>query len=184
MSYRLQPSSSRLRQLLPVLMAQLVWWAAILAGATLAVFALALQLALAIWLDRRNLPTLPRLLWLLVSGLALDALTVQLGLIQFRDAALLGIPIWLLLLWLSFAMTVPCLQQWLPQRAAQLALFAIAAPLAYFAGAALGAATVIKPVAYGAVMVAGWCGLVLLWQPRWARKASSQVSCTDEKFFS
>ncbi|HEX4909612.1 MAG TPA: DUF2878 family protein [Permianibacter sp.] len=155
-----------LAAVLPVLMAQAVWWAAILAGAALAAAALLVQIALTFWLDRNNLPSWRRLLLLTGSGLLLDALTVQLDLVAFRDAGALGLPLWLLLLWISFALTVPRLQQWLPRRASQLAVFVIAAPLAYFAGAALGAATVQQPLWYGITLVIGWSALTLLWQVR------------------
>ena len=155
-----------LAAVLPILMAQVVWWAAILAGAALAAAALLIQIALAFWLDRNNLPSWRRLLLLTGSGLLLDALTVQLDLVTFRDAAAFGVPLWLLLLWLSFALTVPRLQQWLPSRASQLTVFVIAAPLAYFAGAALGAATVQQPLWYGITLVVGWSALTLLWRLR------------------
>lgn len=178
--YRVLPSASTLRPLLPLLMTQLVWWAAVLSGGLLAAVTLAVQLALTLWLDRSSLPKPSRLLWLLASGLALDVLTVQLGLIQFRDAALLGIPIWLGLLWLSFVLTVPRLQQWLPQRAMQLLVFAVSAPLAYVAGAAFGAATIHEPVAYGAVMVVGWSLLTLLWQPRSTRHLPPVTTAREE----
>lgn len=151
---------------LPLLMAQAVWWAAILAGAALAAAALLVQIVLAYWLDRNSLPSWRRLLLLTGSGLLLDAVTVQLDLVAFRDASAVGLPLWLLLLWLSFALTVPRLQQWLPSRASQLAVFVIAAPLAYFAGAALGAATVQQPLWYGITLVAGWLALTLLWRLR------------------
>lgn len=179
--YRVLPPPSTLRQFLPLLMTQLVWWAAVLSGSLLAAVTLAFQLVLTLWLDRSSLPKPSRLLWLLASGLALDVLTVQLGLIQFRDAALLGIPIWLFLLWLSFVLTVPRLQQWLPQRAMQLLVFAVSAPLAYVAGAAFGAANILEPFAYGAVMVVGWSLLTLLWQPRSTdRPAPAVVPAHDE----
>lgn len=160
-NYRLLPSAAAW---LPVLMAQAVWWLAILSGALLAAPALLLQLVLAWWLDRDNVPSLRRLSLLCGSGLLLDALTVQLGLVQFRDATAFGLPLWLVLLWLSFGLTVPRLQRWLPNLASQLALFAVAAPLAYFAGAALGAATILHPLGYGVSLVAGWLALTLLWR--------------------
>lgn len=162
-NYRVLPSAAAW---LPVLMAQAVWWAAILSGALLAAAALLLQFALAWWLDRGNVPGLRRLSLLCGSGLLLDALTVQLELVQFRDAGAFGLPLWLVLLWLSFALTVPCLQRWLPKLATQLAVFAVAAPLAYFAGAALGAATVLQPVWYGVSLVTGWLALTLFWRVR------------------
>ncbi len=156
--------------LLPVLLAQAVWWAAILDGAQLAALLVSVQVVLTFWLDRAHVPSWSRLLLFIGSGLALDALTVQLGLISFRDGDSsplpFAIPLWLLLLWLSFALTVPRLQQWLPQRQQQCALFAIAAPLAYYAGAAFAAAEIHHPIAYAAVMVSGWLALALLWQPR------------------
>lgn len=156
--------------LLPMLMAQAVWWAAILTGVQLAALAFTAQLMLALWLDRAAMPSLRRWLLFVSSGLALDALTTQLGLIRFRDGETsvfpLGIPDWLVLLWLSFSLTIPRLQQWLPPPAQQGALFAAAAVLAYFAGAAFAAADISQPVLYGAVLIAGWLILVRLWQPR------------------
>jgi hypothetical protein len=154
-----------MRQFAPLFAAQLVWWSAVLNYIPGAVAALIAQLYLTRRWDREALPDLPFFCVVVSSGLLLDALTVQLDVVQFRSASLFGLPAWLMLLWLSFALTVPRLQRLLPQPAVQTVVLASAATLAYLGGAAFSTATILQPARYAALLLLGWSLLLCLW--RW-----------------
>ncbi|MGQ4601951.1 DUF2878 family protein [Aeromonas veronii] len=78
-----------------------------------------------------------RLLPIAVAGCLLDALLWQLGLFRFPS----GFPLWLVLLWLSFALTLAHGMRWLLRLPRwQQALFgAFGGASSYVAGAAMGA---------------------------------------------
>lgn len=163
-SYPPLPDRQRALPWLPLLVAQAVWWAAMLSSATVVAVLLTLQLALAVGFDRKALPSIAKWLLIVLSGLAVDALSVSAGLLQFRDADAFGLPGWLVLLWCSFALTVPRLQQLLVHRSAQTVFFVCAGPLSYFAGAALAAATIIAPFSYALMATVSWLLLPWLWR--------------------
>lgn len=83
-----------------------------------------------------------------VSGFVLDSLLVQAGRLSFARGVLLEgtAPYWMVTLWVLFATTFNVSLRWLRGRLALAALLgAVGGPLAYLAGARLGAAEVLEP---------------------------------------
>lgn len=107
-------------------------------------------------------------------GYAADSMLVLGGWLAFPDAARLGAPstIWMVTLWMGFAATLRHGLRWLSGRYWLAALLgALFGPLAYFAGAKLGAVTLEGPalVSVGLVWLAALPGLVALrafWEAR------------------
>ncbi|HID3066010.1 TPA: DUF2878 domain-containing protein [Klebsiella pneumoniae] len=113
---------------------------------------------LLIWL------TLAIFAWLRLAaaGCGLDACWALAGLIDFRGDSLL--PLWMVALWLMFAVVwtrltrTATLPGWVLATAAT-----VGGPVAYLIGARLGAMTLLVPTALGvAAMACGWLVLMLL----------------------
>ena len=108
-----------------------------------------------------------RLIGVIVSGGCLwDIAMAQFGVIRFADAMLVGIPLWLVCLWLLFATTFMHSLLWL-RRYLWLAipLAAVFGPASYWFGANLTDSELRLPVIESlAIMAAGWallfpCGI-------------------------
>lgn len=126
---------------------QLVWFSAVLgAGAGLGLLGpIAVLLFAAATLVRS--PVSKRDLALIgvlgVGGWIADSLLLNLGLVDYSANAWTRLaPLWIVALWVNFALTLNHSLAWLQQRWVVAALFgAVGGPLAYLAGSALGAAT-------------------------------------------
>ena len=108
-----------------------------------------------------------QLLLPVVIGLAADSAMVVGGLLDFDSQ--LTLPIWLVLLWVNFSITLGLALQWLEKHFWLCALAgAIAFPLNYSIGEQFGAVTYTAPYAMVlTVMAAAWAvGLPLLFQVR------------------
>ncbi|AOY99675.1 hypothetical protein BKK81_10725 [Cupriavidus sp. USMAHM13] len=100
----------------------------------------------------------------LLAGVALggafwETTLVRLGLVQYAHVITLpgGAPLWLVGLWILLALQLNVLFSWLRGRPWLAALLgAVAGPLSFRAGVALGAATFPDPVHALAVLAAGW----------------------------
>ncbi|WP_323065160.1 DUF2878 domain-containing protein [Aeromonas jandaei] len=105
-----------------------------------------------------------RLLPIAVAGCLLDALLWQLGLFRFPA----GFPLWLVLLWLGFALTLAHGMRWLLRLPRwQQALFGVVGGTSsYVAGAAIGAVHLPWGIGISAALLAViwmWWLPVLLW---------------------
>ncbi|MFM5521229.1 DUF2878 domain-containing protein [Aeromonas jandaei] len=105
-----------------------------------------------------------RLLPIAVAGCLLDALLWQLGLFRFPA----GFPLWLVLLWLGFALTLAHGMRWLLRLPRwQQALFGmVGGTSSYVAGAAMGAVHLPWGIGISAALLAliwMWWLPVLLW---------------------
>ncbi|MBW3760829.1 DUF2878 domain-containing protein [Aeromonas jandaei] len=105
-----------------------------------------------------------RLLSIAVAGCLLDALLWQLGLFHFPA----GFPLWLVLLWLGFALTLAHGMRWLLRLPRwQQALFGmVGGTSSYVAGAAMGAVHLPWGIGISAALLAViwmWWLPVLLW---------------------
>ena len=90
-------------------------------------------------------------------GLLVDTLLAHTGVLRYGGEPLLGYfaPLWILVLWFSFASTFHASMSWLQGRYAIAALFgAIGAPLSYLGGTRLGALSFGDPFWRSAVAVA------------------------------
>jgi hypothetical protein len=99
----------------------------------------------------------------LLIGLVLDSALASGGLMSFAsDAWVPGLTThWMLALWVGFATTLTSSLAWLMARPAIAVSFgAVGGPLAYGAGAKLGALTLISPLALPAIAA---CWAVAMW---------------------
>lgn len=97
-------------------------------------------------------------------GLVLDTACAQAGLLDYAAPfPLAGIaPYWILVMWANFGLTLNSCLRWLQQHLVLGALFgAVGGPLAYLAGARLGAAAVTgHPVLVYSVLACAWAAAV------------------------
>jgi hypothetical protein len=98
-------------------------------------------------------------------GSVWEVLPAALGLIDYRGgiAALGGLPLWIVGLWLAFATTLNVSLRWLRERTALAAsLGAVGGPLSYAAAERVGALTFIEPTRALGMQAAGWAVLLPL----------------------
>lgn len=126
---------------------QLGWFSCVLGAAHgIPWFGTIIAIALVAWhLARATAPRseLRLILTAGLIGLALDSIPVASGLIHYVSGTLLpgAAPHWIVAMWLIFATTLNVTFRWLKRRWLLAALLgAVAGPLAYYGGAALGAA--------------------------------------------
>ena len=109
-------------------------------------------------------------------GLILDSLWIQLGILEYEAPLLLETiaPVWILLLWMSLALTLNHSLGWLKERLAlAAALSALASPISYYAGQRLEALTIQVPFWEAALILGGaWaaCMPLLLFVAKNMRK--------------
>jgi hypothetical protein len=138
---------------------QLAWFACVLgaahdlawAGALFAVAVAALHLAL-----RRDPAELRLVVSAAAIGFVVDSALVRADFVEFASADSSGwAPFWMVSLWMAFATTLNHSLHWLASRPWVAALAgAIGGPLAYLAGAKLGALTIAAP-APALILIAG-----------------------------
>ncbi|WP_075180790.1 DUF2878 family protein [Pantoea sp. 1.19] len=129
-----------------------LFWAAAVAGrASLPLAGLAL-LACGLHPPRRW----PLLLLLCAAGLLMDALWLALGLFRFSDSA--GIPLWMVALWLAWAVWwLDLLQRFRPRTLWLLLAGALGGPFSYWMGERLGAMTLMaSPWRVWPLLALGW----------------------------
>lgn len=150
-------------------MFQLGWFACILGaargagwlGPVVAVLVIALHLAL----SRRTDLELRLLGVCFVLGLILESLVLNLGLIRFEEPSPLPFlaPLWIAAMWPVFGTTLNRSLSFLQGRAwLSILLGAVGGPLAYYAGARLGAVTLTPPLGALLTYAVGWAVLVPL----------------------
>ena len=136
------------------------WAACVFLGNTGAAVAFVVLLPLqALWPGRRTTREWALVALFSVVGVALDLGWQAAGLIEFNGKVLLGVPPWLLVLWLLFSGTLFHSLSFLRERLVLAAILGAAAgPLSYLAGISAGAAT----STHGAWAIAFWMA------PAWA----------------
>lgn len=116
-----------------------------LAGIAIASLALAAHIAMA---ERRR-DEVQLALVAAVIGIVVDTIQMRLGTLAFRPTGSLHAslsPVWMWLLWAQFATTLHFSMAWLRQGPARATLFgAVGGPVAFLAGARLGAVTFGAP---------------------------------------
>lgn len=160
---------------------QLVWFAAVLGAARgwtwPAVLALGLFAAWQLRASRVRKSDVRLVGAALVCGALLDGLLRSTGVLGYAAGALAlpsgGAPLWILALWVSFALTFNHSLQWLAGRTLMCAVLgAVGGPLAYAAAARVGAVTFPAPAWHSVAWIAvGWAiacvglgSLARLWQ--------------------
>lgn len=124
----------------------------------------AMLLACHLWQARQPYPELRLVLVVVCAAAVWETLLIRAGLIAYPHGALWPglVPPWLLALWVLFAIQLNVLFRWLRGRSwLAMALGAIAGPLSFRAGAALGAAHMPDPPVTMGVLAIGWA----LWMP-------------------
>ena len=145
---------------------QVGWLVCVLGGDVYAILFTLLALLLHQWLILDNQREWKLICVIVFCGCLWDVAMAQFGVIRFADAMLVGIPLWLVCLWLLFAMTFMHSLLWL-RRYLWLAvpMAAVFGPASYWFGANLTEAELRLPVIESlAIMAAGWallfpCGI-------------------------
>ncbi|MCT7328791.1 DUF2878 domain-containing protein [Ralstonia mojiangensis] len=156
------------RALLYALAGQAGWFVCVLSAARdaawLGIVFVAALLALHLQQARRPHQELRLVLWIVVLAAPWETLLIRTGLIAYPHGAVWAgfVPPWLLALWVLFAIQVNVLFRWLRgRRRLAMALGAIAGPLSFRAGAALGAAHIPDMLVTLGVLAVGWA----IWMP-------------------
>ncbi len=140
---------------------QLAWFAVILGAAhghAWAGTAVALLVTIAhLWM-RRDALDLKLIGVAAVMGLVLDSALAATAQVRFESAGDLPIaPFWMLALWMAFATTLNHSLRWLMRRPVVAAIGgAVFGPMAYLAGAKLGALTLPSPAIALPLLAASW----------------------------
>ena len=124
----------------------------------------AVLLALHLRQAHRPYQELRLVMWVVVLAAPWETLLIRTGVIVYPYGAVWAgfVPPWLLALWVLFAIQVNVLFRWLRGRWwLAMALGAIAGPLSFRAGAALGAALIPDLTATLGVLAIGWA----VWMP-------------------
>jgi Protein of unknown function (DUF2878) len=148
---------------------QCAWFACVLGAAHglpwVGVFAVALAVAWHLARAARPLPELALVGVALMIGAAFETLLVQSGWLGFNTGILVAgtAPVWMVALWANFATTLNVSLRMLRDWPALSALVGgIGAPVAYYAGGALGALELREPGPALAAIAAGWLVLTPL----------------------
>lgn len=151
----------RLGTLLDAALVQAGWWACVLGAARgwpllgPAVVAALLVLQVGTLPPGLRGRTWRFVLLLGAAGTAVDSLLAGLGVFTLRGAAVPWLaPPWITALWCQFATVVPALAALAPRPAVAALLGAVGGPLAYAAGARLGAAS-LHPTAWVSLLAIG-----------------------------
>lgn len=149
-----------------VVLYQLGWFAAVLSAAAghawLAAASLVPLLAAHVWLCAGRMAELRLLSIAGLIGLAWDSLVMATGWQRYDGGQLLPLlaPLWVVALWAQFATLLRVSLRWLRGRPALAAMLgAVGGPIAWAAGARLGAVRLVDPVAALAMQAAGWAVL-------------------------
>jgi len=115
---------------------------------------------------KRRHPTDIRLvLWVIPIGLLLDSIWQLAGLVQYASSPLAPLaPLWLLMLWITFALTFNHSLSWLkPKRIYAALLGLIFSPLSYWGGSRLGGMVYLENIwLVSAILGIAWAGVMYL----------------------
>ena len=141
-----------------LLLFQVGWLVCVIGGDLYAIVYTLLALLAHQWLVADGVAEWKFIAVVAAAGCIWDISMARGGVIDFADASLLGIPLWLVCLWLLFATTFRHCLLWLSNRPGlALALAAVFGPASYWAGSQLSDATLAAPLfAALAVMALGW----------------------------
>lgn len=145
---------------------QVGWLVCVVGGNLYAVVFTLLALLLHSWLVLGSHVEWKLIAVVVFIGCLWDMAMARTGVIQYADAGALGIPLWLMCLWLLFATTFMHGLFWLQRRLWLAALFAaLLGPASYWAGSSMSDAQLGQPILTSlAIMAVGWallfpCGI-------------------------
>lgn len=162
-------AASRWAPSLYFIIGQIGWFACVISaargspwiGVTLAIVLVALHILRV----EHPLEELKLLASVVVIGGTWDSALVLLGLLSYPSGTVIPglVPSWILALWALFAAQINTTYKWLKTRLLLAALLgAVAGPLSFRAGAALGAVHFAKPWPATVALCVGWAGLLPL----------------------
>jgi len=146
------------RIILNLLVFQLGWLACVLGGNAYALIYTPLALAFHHWFVLQRTNEWRMVALVAATGCLWDALMAFSGVINYVDANFIGLPIWLICLWLLFATTFHHSLCWLANHLWLAAVFAaVFGPISYWAGSQLSSADIGLPIIGSlAIIAAGW----------------------------
>ncbi len=166
---------------------QVAWFAAIMGGASGRVWpgllSGGLMLALHIAVNDRRVAVFNRLALATLIGVVVDTVLAATGMISFTGCACITPPLWMVVLWPSFASLFDDLLRWVPARPMiAIVLGLLGGPLAYLSGNALGAlsfphGSTVGLAAVGVAWAIATGLLVLVWRVR--PTSTEQTKPTD-----
>jgi hypothetical protein len=183
--------SQSLRPWLGLLLFKLNWWLLVLGQERwqwwVAGIAIPLQIATLVNRDKQQLPPFGVVLWrcglFAACGIAMDQVLTMLGVLVFSaptfNAAadhIPWLPAWLLLLWLSFVLSLPHCQAWIRRLpvVVLLSLGGLAGLLSYQAGALFNAVQLGPTFVPATLVVAiAWSAVLPAWRWWWQRPRHS-----------
>ena len=115
--------------------------------------------------QRRHQNDIRLILVAIPIGLILDSFWQYLGLIEFVNSPLAPLtPIWLMMLWISFALTINHSMSWLKPKPALAALFGlIFSPMSYWGGSRLGGMAYLENIWLVSLAIGlAWAGVMWL----------------------
>jgi hypothetical protein len=156
------PVQKMTSKIINFLLFQLVWFVCILGAATNATHsAVAFSLFIILfhfYLTKYKISELKILLLASVIGFLFDGFLLKSELVLYANHgwSYSITPLWIIVLWMGFAITLNSSLNWLKKKIKLSALFgAIGGPLAYLAGEKLEAVTLMTPIALIAIVI-GW----------------------------
>lgn len=160
---------SRYRIVINVIGFQLGWFSCVLMAAqnkpSIGIVISMIVIALHLYLVNNKLGTLGLLFTITLLGGAWDSLLTSTGILVFNSGIIVQFlaPSWIIVMWLLFATTLNVSLRWLYNRT-WLAMLtgAVAGPLAYQGGAALGAVVIPDTVFANTILAIGWSVLLPL----------------------
>lgn len=149
--------------LLNLVLFQIGWFACVLSGAALqpliGVGIAAAIIAWHLWRAQQPSKEVSLILSAMLVGAVWDSILVWQAWVDYPAGILLPhtAPYWIVVMWALFACTLNLSLRWLKGRLPlAVVLGAIAGPLAYYAGARLGAVAFLKPAAALMALALGW----------------------------
>ena len=140
---------------------QVGWFVCVIGGNSYAIAFTGLALVIHHWLVLGSYHEWKLIGVVALTGCLWDMAMAQTGVISYADGTLLGIPLWLVCLWLLFATTFMHGLFWLNRHLWLAVVFAaVMGPASYWAGAGLSDASLGAPLITSlAIMAAGWAVL-------------------------
>lgn len=162
-------SLAKLNKILNFILLQTVWFALVVGVVYQHIWlGLGFFVAFVVWQlhpVNRSQSDIRLALTLAVLGLALDSLWLQLGLISYEmqwPYSFLA-PVWILMLWIAFGLTVNHSLAWIFEyKTMGVLMGAIGGPLSYVAAQKFGAVTLNEPVVALTALAIGWTLVMLL----------------------
>ena len=149
------------RILLNLLIFQVGWFVCVLGGNLYALIYTPLALIVHQRLVLEHVKEWYTIALVCTTGFLWDALMAVYGIINYTESDFIGLPVWLICLWLLFATTFHHSLRWLSNQLWLAAIFAaIFGPLSYWAGSELSSAYIGLPVISSLLIIAAGWGLL------------------------